>query len=85
LRFGRLPLRTGGNKMASRNETISARRKGTFDSSAHRLRSNLKFVSADKLEDDDVIVTLANAYENIRARQVTEWEIMRRRAVRQAA
>jgi len=31
----------------------------------------------NKLSVDDVIVSLANAYENRRARQATEWERMR--------
>jgi hypothetical protein len=30
--------------------------------------------SKDSLFNDDVIVSLADAYENQRARQVTEWE-----------
>ena len=34
---------------------------------------------------DDVIASLANAPENRRARQVTEWEKMRRQNFRQAA
>jgi hypothetical protein len=33
---------------------------------------------------DDVIVTLANAYENKRARQVTEWERAQPMYIRQA-
>ncbi|HQZ97457.1 MAG TPA: hypothetical protein PLP21_14140 [Pyrinomonadaceae bacterium] len=37
-----------------------------------RTRSNKPF------RFDDLIVTLANAHENRRARQVTEWERMRR-------
>ena len=32
---------------------------------------------------DDVIVSLANAYENRRARQATEWELMGRQNLRQ--
>ena len=32
---------------------------------------------------DDVIVSLANAYENRRARQATEWEMMGRQNLRQ--
>ncbi len=33
---------------------------------------------------DDLIVSLANAHENRRARQVTEWEQMRRYNIRAA-
>ena len=35
--------------------------------------------------DDDVIVTLANAHENKRARQVTEWERAQPLYLRQSA
>ncbi|NOT61164.1 MAG: hypothetical protein HOP19_13175 [Acidobacteria bacterium] len=31
--------------------------------------------------EDDLVLSLSNAYENRRARQVFEWEITRRRAV----
>lgn len=34
-------------------------------------------ISKDNPRVDDVIVSLANAHENRRARQVTEWEQMR--------
>jgi len=34
---------------------------------------------------DDIIASLANAPENRRARQVTEWELLRRQTLRQAA
>ena len=45
---------------------------------AHALNSRAfafgKTRSGDNLIGDDLIVTLANAYENQRARQVSEWE-----------
>jgi hypothetical protein len=34
--------------------------------------------SIENLRFDDLIISLANAHENRRARQVTEWESMRR-------
>ncbi len=34
---------------------------------------------------DDLIMSLANAHENRRARQVTEWESMRRHSVQTAS
>ena len=41
--------------------------------------------SKDNPPIDDVIAHLANAYENARARQVTEWERMFRGSVQRAA
>ena len=35
-------------------------------------------LNREKAPNDDVIMSLANAYENKRARQVSEWEHMRR-------
>jgi hypothetical protein len=39
----------------------------------------------DNLSPDELIGFLADAYENKRARQVFEWETIRRNAFRQAA
>ncbi len=39
----------------------------------------------DNLTNDDVIVSLADAYENKRARQVFEWEKVRRQNAHRAA
>lgn len=39
----------------------------------------------ENLRDDDLIGTLADAYENKRARQVVEWERMRRQNAQRAA
>lgn len=38
----------------------------------------------DNLSNDDVIVSLVDAYENKRARQVFEWEKVRRQNVQRA-
>ena len=40
--------------------------------------------SIDGSMSDDVIASLANAHENRRARQVTEWESMRGQSVQRA-
>ncbi len=34
--------------------------------------------------NDELIVSLSDSYENIRARQVTEWERLRRQAVQRS-
>ena len=39
----------------------------------------------DNLTNDDVIVSLSDAYENKRARQVFEWEKVRRQNVQRTA
>lgn len=50
-----------------------------------QLLSSRKFHSKEKPPKDDLIVALSDAYENKRARQVTEWERMRRQNVAQTA
>jgi hypothetical protein len=40
----------------------------------HALSSG-RSLSKDNYKNDDLIVSLADAYENRRARQVTEWEM----------
>lgn len=44
-----------------------------------------KLIPNEHMAGDEVIAALANAHENRRARQVTEWESMRRYNVRSAA
>ncbi len=41
--------------------------------------------NAENSTNDDVIVSLSDAYENKRARQVFEWEKVRRQNVQRAA
>jgi len=41
--------------------------------------------SKDNQSNDDLIVSLSDAYENKRARQVVEWERVRRQNVQRAA
>lgn len=61
------------------NETLAAG-EGTS-----RLLSNRISKSKDNNLNDDLIVSLSNAYENKRARQVVEWENIRRQNVQRAA
>lgn len=71
--------------MVARNETDTARQNESVrdpnSNALHPFASprSIKTIAAPL--SDDVIVSLANAYENQRARQVTEWEQMRRQAV----
>jgi hypothetical protein len=41
--------------------------------------------SKENLPNDDLIVSLSDAYENKRARQVFEWERVRRQNIQRAA
>jgi len=50
-----------------------------------RLLSNRISKSKDLTVNDDLIVSLSDAYENKRARQVVEWEKIRRQNVQRAA
>ncbi len=49
------------------------------------LLSNRISKSKDNNLNDDLIVSLSDAYENKRARQVVEWEKVRRQNVQRAA
>lgn len=64
---------------SNENETLAA----TEDIS--RLLSNRISKSKDNNLNDDLIVSLSDAYENKRARQVVEWEKIRRQNVQIAA
>jgi len=44
-----------------------------------------RFAGNETTVNDDLIISLANAYENKRARQVTEWESMIHSNFRRAA
>ncbi len=69
--------------MVKRNRTSNAREitEPLIDNAS--ARSTSRFISNQT--DDDVIVTLANAHENKRARQVTEWERAQPLYLRQSA
>jgi hypothetical protein len=61
------------------NETLAAI-EGTSKLLSKRISK-----SKDNNLNDDLIVSLADAYENKRARQVVEWEKIRRQNVQRAA
>ena len=71
--------------MVARNETDTPRQNETVrDPNSTAVNSFASYRSTKIMAappSDDVIVSLANAYENQRARQVTEWEQMGRRAL----
>ena len=71
--------------MVARNEPDTARQNETVrdpnSTAIHSFASQRSTRIMAAPLSDDVIVSLANAYENQRARQVTEWEQMRRQAV----
>jgi hypothetical protein len=50
-----------------------------------QLRSPNKLQSKDKSINDPLIGSLSDAYENQRARQVTEWEKLHRQHIHRAA
>jgi hypothetical protein len=50
-----------------------------------QLRSSNKLQSKDKSINDQLIGSLSDAYENQRARQVTEWEKLHRQHIHRAA
>lgn len=66
--------------MVSRNDPDTSRLKEKRDSprQASRRYSSRYSQTTEMLMTDDLIVSLADAYENQRARQVSEWERMRR-------
>ncbi|MBK9214078.1 MAG: hypothetical protein IPM59_00530 [Chloracidobacterium sp.] len=66
--------------MADRHNTQSARRIDALN------KSDLNRLTIQKPRlSDDVLTALANAPENRRARQVSEWERLRRQSFRAAA
>jgi hypothetical protein len=52
---------------------------------ASQKTSPSKIHITDSNNSDDLIVSLANAYENKRAQQVNEWETLQRKAFSKAA
>lgn len=71
--------------MVARNENDSARQNETVRDPHSPASQSFASQRTGRVttapQSDDVIVLLANAYENQRARQVTEWEQMSRQAV----
>jgi hypothetical protein len=73
--------------MVQRITTKSAEKRSDSDNLALYQTGHSSFArtqSRDSILSDDLIVSLADAYENKRARQVTEWEQLRRQNVHQA-
>lgn len=68
--------------MVNRNETNTARPNDRSPNSSFNLEH---FPVQQSKIIDDVIYSLANRPENRRARQVTEWERLRRQTFRAAA
>ncbi len=55
-----------------------------LDYASHKT-TNPKIHITDSNSSDDIIISLADAHENKRARQVIEWESMQRKAFYKAA
>lgn len=70
--------------MVDQNETDTARQFDPDPIHDKRHFSSTRPMSKVAHSGDDVIVSLADAYENQRARQVTEWEQMGFKADRRA-
>lgn len=68
--------------MVNRNETNTARPNDRSSNTSYKLEH---FPAQQPKNIDDVIFSLANASENRRARQVTEWERLGRQTFRAAA
>ena len=73
--------------MVDRNETNSAQRSSPIldpnpNNQRHYTSVSMSFKA--RSVSDDLIVSLADAYENQRARQVSEWERMRQHVARNA-
>lgn len=78
-RFDRLPRKLEAKEMVNPMNTTAARKPGKLTPAA-AARNYIAKKSASRSVDnvivDEVIASLANAHENRRARQVTEWERM---------
>lgn len=74
--------------MVNRDEGRSAnstRSKTNINRSSRQPASSGNCPALAEANSDDVIVSLIDAHENRRARQVNEWEMLRRRSMRFAA
>lgn len=68
--------------MVNRNETNTARQTDKSSFSAENFPARQS--QHNDPSSDDLIVSLANAHENKRARQVTEWEKLHAQNVKRA-
>ncbi|MBC7900141.1 MAG: hypothetical protein H7070_08820 [Saprospiraceae bacterium] len=71
------------NTNVARTKDNSNQKENAFQHYSARRLSSRKSQSKENPLNDDLIVSLSDAYENKRARQVTEWE--RRQNVQYAA
>lgn len=76
-------------KRANKNVAVEIDKLNETDTSAildytSQLLSTRNQKSKDNLQNDDLIMSLSDAYENKRARQVFEWELVRRQNLQRA-
>ena len=69
--------------MVNRTDNAAKREKRT--NSQHTLSASPARSRNDKLQNDEFIVALSDAYENKRAQQVSEWQSLQPKVMRQAA
>lgn len=69
--------------MVKKSNKITAAKKSKLNFAAKK--HSTKNSSKENLLNDDLILSLADAYENKRARQINEWEFMQKRNFQQAA
>jgi hypothetical protein len=85
------PEKQGGKKMVKRTNTNVASESNKLNENEtaavregfSKLLSNRTSKSKDNSLNDDLIVSLSDAYENKRARQVVEWENLGRQNLQQ--
>lgn len=87
------PNKRGDTEMVNQTNNNIARELSQLE--PHEAQAAVQYISQllsrriskqkDNSTGDDLIVSLADAYENKRARQVVEWEKMRRQNLQRAA
>ncbi len=74
--------------MVNRDEIRTPNRTKTKNESERSNRRSAlpaNYSALSQANSDDVLLSLIDAHENRRARQVSEWEMLRRQAMRRAA
>jgi hypothetical protein len=69
--------------MVNRTDNAAKREKRT--NSQHTVSASTARSLNDKLQNDEFLVALSDAYENKRAQQVSEWQSLQPKVMRQAA
>lgn len=77
--------KTENNKIVSEINKLNDHESTAVVNYISQLLSKRLSKSKEPKSNDDLIVSLADAYENQRARQVVEWERVRRQNVYRAA